>query len=116
MTAVELVVWGIVIHLVVDWLFQNDWIADNKANLRHPAGYVHAGAHALGMLIVFPFFAALALGVVHLLIDTRKPLEWWAGVFGQNAQGTYAAPVEIWRDQSLHVATIALAALAVGSV
>ena len=46
MTAAELVIWGVVIHLVVDWLFQNRWIAENKTSLTHPSGYVHAGLHA----------------------------------------------------------------------
>ncbi len=115
MTAVELVVWGTVIHLVVDWLFQNDWIADNKANLRHPAGYVHAGLHGVGLLLVFPPLAALALAVVHLLIDTRKPLELWSRVIGQTTEGAVAVPLLIWRDQVLHVTTIAVAALIVSA-
>ena len=30
-------------HLVADWLLQNDWMALNKSNLRHPAGWAVAG-------------------------------------------------------------------------
>ena len=114
LNATELLVWGAAIHLVVDWLFQNEWIAENKVDLRHPAGYVHAASHALALLLVFPPLAALALGVAHLLIDTRKPLTWWAKVMSQTVDGPIAVAVHIWRDQALHVATIALAALVVG--
>ena len=111
MSATELLVWGTVIHLVVDWLFQNEWIATHKTNLRHPAGYVHAGGHGLALLLVFPPLGALGLAVAHFVIDTRRPLEWWAGVMSQTTTGPIAIPVHIWRDQTLHIAVIAVAAL-----
>ena len=110
MNATELLVWGALVHLVVDWLFQNEWIAENKVSLRHPAGYVHAAAHTLALLLVFPVAGAVALGVAHLLIDTRRPLMWWARVMSQTTTGPIAAPIHIWRDQTLHLATIAIAA------
>jgi hypothetical protein len=113
MSAHELLVWGIAVHLVVDWLFQNEWMAENKRSLRHPAAYIHAGLHGVALLLVFPALAALALGVVHLLIDTRKPLDWWAKIFRQTAEGPIAMNLFIWRDQALHIGTIALAALIV---
>jgi hypothetical protein len=115
MSATELLVWGSAVHLVVDWLLQNEWMAENKRSLRHPAGYVHAGLHTVALVLVFPWAAALVLGVVHLLIDTRKPLEWWAGVFGQTSEGPIAIQLHIWRDQALHIGTIAAAALIVGA-
>lgn len=115
MSATELVVWGTVLHLVVDWLLQNRWIAENKHRGRHPAGYLHAGVQGLAMLIVFPPLAALSLAVVHLLIDTRRPLDWWARLVDQPQRGEVAVSVHIWRDQTLHIATIAVAALIVGS-
>jgi hypothetical protein len=114
MTATELLVWGSAIHLTVDWLFQNEWIALNKMSLRHPSAWIHAGLHAAGMAIIFPVWAALALGLVHLLIDTRKPLQWWSRLVSQTTAGPIALDVHMWRDQTLHVATIAVAALIVG--
>lgn len=112
-SATELLVWGTVVHLVVDWLFQNEWIAEHKTDLRHPAGYIHAVAHALALLLVFPPLAAIALGIAHLVIDTRRPLSWWATVMTQTVEGPIAAPIHIWRDQTLHLVTIAVAALVV---
>ena len=36
--ATVLLVWGVMVHWVADWLLQNEWIALNKVNLRHPRG------------------------------------------------------------------------------
>lgn len=124
----ELITYGIVVHLVCDWLLQNAWMADNKANLNHPAAWVHSGIHFVGALIVFPPLFALLIGLTHILIDTRKPLKWWRGAFGQTSLPVevhkplseqdalniaIASQVAIWGDQVAHVAVIALVALAV---
>lgn len=111
--ATELLVWGALVHFVVDWLFQNEWIARNKVHLAHPAGYVHAGMHGLALLLVFPWPAALALAGAHLLIDTRRPLQWWAKAVSQPHQGHLAVTLHIFRDQALHLVTIGAAALVV---
>ena len=126
-------VWGVVIHLVIDWLAQNEWMAVNKANLRHPAGYVHAGLHGAAQLSIFPWPAALVIGVTHLLIDTRKPVAWWSRLIRQTqprgwvpklksglTAGTLnpaimdiGMDVRIWADQVWHVGVIAIVALVV---
>ena len=107
MNASELLIWGVVIHLVVDWLGQNEWIAVNKAKRRpskyrasllertddtvwwdrHPAAYIHAGMHGAAQLLIFPWWAALAIGVTHLLIDTRVPVAWWSKLIRQTQPG-----------------------------
>lgn len=115
LTATELLIWGTALHLVIDWLFQSEWMADHKPDLRHPAGYVHAGLHGLALAVIFPAPAALALALAHLLIDTRRPLQWWARVCTQPQDGPIALTIHIWRDQALHVATIAVAALVAGA-
>jgi len=96
-------------HLVADWLLQNHWMAVNKANLRHPAGWVHAAIHAVGMVMIFSAPVGLLIGVSHLLIDTRHPLRWWFRVYGQTTDGPFATHVMIWCDQVLHVVVIAIA-------
>jgi hypothetical protein len=111
MSATELLVWGTVVHLAVDWLLQNRWMAEHKSSLRHPAAYVHSGVHAAALLLIFPPAAALALGVAHIVIDTRRPLQWWGRVMSQPREGPMAVSVHVWRDQALHLLTIALAAL-----
>lgn len=107
----ELLTWVILLHLIVDWLFQNTWIAVNKTNLRNPAGWVHAGLHTLAMLFVFHWPIALFIGVCHLFIDTRIPLQWWAKIIDIPKGGEIALHIAIWRDQVLHFAIIGLAVL-----
>jgi Protein of unknown function (DUF3307) len=109
--ATVLLVWGAMVHLVADWLLQNDWMALHKVNLRHPAAWVHSGIHTVGLLLVFAWPAALLIGIAHLLIDTRKPLLWWMRVVKQVPTATRLPIVEIWLDQVMHLTVIAGAAL-----
>lgn len=109
----ELLVWGIVAHLIADWLLQNEWMATNKVSLRHPAAYVHAGIHGVALALVFGW-VAIPLAVSHLLIDTRKPVVAWSRLIRQtqpSGEGfDIGADVRIWVDQVWHVAAIAIAA------
>ena len=110
--ATDVLAWAIVIHLVVDWLLQNEWMARNKTNLRHPAAYVHSGLHALGLMLVFPWYMAFGVGITHLLIDTRRPVTWWIEKIKQMPR---SAPVyldvEIWMDQIFHLLMLGLAVI-----
>jgi len=103
--------WGVTIHLIVDWLLQNHWMATYKASLKHPAAWVHAGMHTIALLLVFPPLYALAIGVIHLLIDTRVPLATWRVIYRQTREGEVALHVAIWGDQVVHWAVICIAAL-----
>jgi hypothetical protein len=127
--ATSLMVWGLVAHLIADWPLQNDWMANNKAKLRHPAGYTHAGIHGALLALVFGW-VAVPLAVAHLLIDTRAPVAWWSKLIRQTQPRgetvvTWEHPrpvvaydvgteVRFWTDQVFHIATIAAAALLVG--
>ena len=110
----ELLVWALVAHVVADWLFQTDWMAVNKVNLRHPAGYVHAGVYTLFMLPLFPWSLALLIGLTHLFIDTRGPVHWWMRNVKRMLPGTSVATafLESAVDQAFHVVVLAAAALA----
>lgn len=99
---------GLVAHLVADWLLQNDWMARNKMNLKHPAAWTHAAIYALLLGLALGWQAGLALAGLHLLIDTRVPLSWWQRVFRQTIQGPAALPTAMWADQALHIAAIAV--------
>ena len=98
---------GLVAHLVADWLLQNDWMAIHKTRLWHPAGWVHAGIHAVCLGIALGPVAGGVLGVAHLLLDTRVPLDWWIRVFKKCGQAPEARLIAIFTDQVLHVACIA---------
>jgi hypothetical protein len=110
-SATELLVWAIVIHIVADWLLQTEWMAANKTDLRHPAGWVHAGSYALLMALIFPLGAVLLIGVAHLLIDTRVPVTWWLRVVKRVREEQRSPILEMAVDQSFHVVILAIAAL-----
>jgi hypothetical protein len=129
LSATELVVWGVVLHLVADWPLQSDWMAQKKSNLRHPAGYVHAGIHGLLFAVIFGW-AAIPLAVSHLLIDTRKPIDLWMRMMCQkepsglkvgSAEGMdppivvvdMGMWVKLMMDQVFHIICVAIAALLV---
>jgi hypothetical protein len=115
LSAVPFLIWGIVAHLVADWLLQNVWQAKYKRDLRHPAAWVHSGIHTALYLLVFPWHIAVLLGLTHILIDTRKPLQWWDKYVEQSHEGEIELHVMIWRDQVLHILCIAIAALIVAA-
>ena len=110
-SATDYLVWGLVAHFCVDFLFQNDWMALNKVSLLHPAAWVHSGLQLAGALLVFPLWAALLLAITHLLIDTRRPLCWWRRIMRQAQGGPIFLPLSIWQDQVAHVVCLAVVAL-----
>ncbi len=115
-TPTDLLVWGLVAHLAADWLFQTDWMAINKVSLRHPASWTHAAVYTLFMALVFPFFVAVLIGLLHLLIDTRAPVRWWMHVVkGASETTPGAAIVEMGVDQVFHAMVIAAASLLLAS-
>lgn len=99
---------ALILHLVGDWLLQNDWMASHKTRLRHPAAWVHGAVHGVLLGLVLGWLGGLVLGVTHMLIDTRAPQLWWGRAFGQTHSGDVSAHVLIWGDQVLHIATIGL--------
>ncbi len=114
--ATSLLVWGIAIHLFCDWILQNSWMADNKASLLHPASWVHSGIHFVGLLLIFSPVVALAIALIHLLIDTRVPLQWWRKFYRQTTTGDVALHVAMWSDQVCHITVLAVAALLVAGL
>lgn len=98
---------ALVIHLVADWLLQNEWMAVNKVRLNHPAAWVHGGIHGLLLGWVLGWKAGLVLGVVHMLIDTRIPLMWWVRVFKRCQGSPDHSLLLIGCDQVIHIGCIA---------
>ena len=98
---------ALVAHLLGDWLFQNDWMAQNKMALRHPAAWVHAAIHGLLLGLVLGWKGGLVLAVLHLFVDTRIPLNAWSALVRQTRDGPLHSHVQIWADQVVHIACIA---------
>jgi len=102
---------GLMAHIIADWFFQNDWMAVNKTNWKHPAGYIHAGIHFFLLSGAFPVTLAALLGISHFIIDLRFPLEWWRRFMGQALPGNpFIDQIKIWQDQAAHVLCIMIAA------
>ena len=99
---------ALIAHLVGDWLLQNDWMARNKANLAHPAAWVHGAIHGVLLALALGWLGGVVLAILHVLTDTRLPQRWWARVFRQTTDGPSALHVAIWGDQVDHIAMIAL--------
>jgi hypothetical protein len=142
LTSSDLLIWGLVLHLIADWPFQNDWMANNKMKRRtrrlrrgngitspprryrppapwwdrHFAAYVHAIIHGVALALIFEW-VAVPLAFVHLLIDTRVPVVKWSQWVGQTQpkgpEYDIGTEVRIWTDQVFHVTCIAIAAVLV---
>ena len=98
---------GLVANLIADWLLQNDWMARNKASLRHPAAWTHAGIHALLLGLALGWKGGVILGLIHMLVDTRVPARWWSGLIRQTSDGPIVLILRVAVDQVLHVVAIA---------
>lgn len=68
-------------HFIADYTAQTNLMMEGKANLRHPGGYLHAGVHVLGTLLVLllvmpPLWLVAAIlaaeFVVHYALDYAK--------------------------------------------
>jgi Protein of unknown function (DUF3307) len=142
LSASDLLIWGVVLHLIADWPLQNDWMAKYKSlrcpipglwYVRHPAAYVHAGVHCVLLALIFGW-VAIPLAIVHLIIDTRVPVVWWSKLVRQTqpknrifyqrsdlvSNEIHEIPVydiglevRFWTDQVFHIACVAIAALLV---
>jgi Protein of unknown function (DUF3307) len=98
---------ALMLHLIGDWLLQNEWMSVNKVRLSHPAAWVHAGIHGVLLGLVLGVAGGVALGVLHLLIDTRIPVRWWIKVFKKCDKSPDSSILLIGCDQVLHLVCIA---------
>lgn len=99
---------ALVAHLVADWLLQNSWMARHKGGLLHPAAWVHASIHGLCLGLALDVAAGVFLGLLHMLIDTRRPLRWWMRHIKSTPDDQESATVAVWADQVMHIASIAV--------
>lgn len=72
----ELLILGFLFHLVGDYLFQNDWMAQNKTK-DSVVAFIHATIYSMPFyLITKPDWWAWIL-LTHLVIDRYRLAEYW---------------------------------------
>jgi len=98
---------GFIAHLVADWLLQNEWMAVNKSNLLHPAGWIHAAIYGLMLGLGLGWKGGVVLGILHLFIDTGRPVDWWIRLFKKCERSPQLNLIRIWTDQVIHITLIA---------
>ncbi len=95
------------LHLIADWLLQNEWMAVNKVKLSHPAAWVHGSIHGVLLGLLFGWVGGITLALLHILIDTRYPIRWWIKIFKQCNDSPDLPILLIGCDQTLHISCIA---------
>lgn len=109
----RLFILGLMVHLICDFFLQNNWMAQNKSDTSSIAGPVHAGIHFVGLMFVFPPYAAMWIAIIHYGIDLRTPLAWWRKFYGQTKDPTDPVfiPFAMWQDQAIHIIVLGIMAL-----
>jgi hypothetical protein len=98
---------ALMLHLIGDWLLQNEWMAVKKVRLTHPASWVHGGIHGVLLGFIFGWVGGAVLALLHMIVDTRIPIRWWVKVFKKCEASPDLPIVLIGCDQVLHIACIA---------
>ena len=98
---------ALMLHLIADWLLQNEWMAVKKVRLTHPAAWIHGSIHAVLLGCVLGWVAGLVLGILHIVVDTRVPIRWWIRVFKKCESSPDLPILLVGCDQVLHIACIA---------
>jgi hypothetical protein len=98
---------ALMLHLIADWLLQNEWMSVNKVRLSHPAAWVHGGIHAVLLGLVFGWAGGIMLGLLHMVVDTRFPIRWWIKHFKKCEKSPDLPILLIGCDQVLHIGCIA---------
>ena len=98
---------ALMLHLIADWLLQNEWMAANKVRLSHPAAWVHGSIHGLLLGLKLGWVGGVVLALLHIFVDSRAPIRWWVKVFKKCEHSPDYAVILIGCDQVLHVGCIA---------
>lgn len=98
---------ALMLHLIGDWLLQNEWMSVNKVRLSHPAAWVHSGIHGVLLGLVFGWAGGITLGLLHLVIDSRIPVRWWFKLFKKCEKSPDLPILLIGCDQAMHLICIA---------
>ena len=66
---------ALMLHLIADWLLQNEWMSVNKVRLTHPAAWVHGGIHGILLGLLFGWVGGVVLALLHIMVDAVLPVK-----------------------------------------
>lgn len=105
----------IILHLVGDYILQNQWMATNKTK-SHYAAFIHAGLYTdVFIFATFSPFALFVIGVTHFVIDRWRLARYviWLSngasieVPSIKEPDTYPEPIPMWLiivvDNTMHL-------------
>ncbi|MGI6490940.1 MAG: DUF3307 domain-containing protein [Pelotomaculum sp.] len=105
--------WLLLGHLVGDFLFQNRWMAEGKANRWLPL-LVHSLVYTATVTVCalaaggLTWRGILIIFLAHLVLDRRVFVNWWAKNITQSQDVPWLV---IMIDQSWHIVILAVATL-----
>ncbi len=98
---------ALIAQLLADWIFQTDWMARNKKDLRHPAAWVHSFIYGVFLGLAVGWLGGVVLGLLHVVIDTGWPLNWWLRAVKKCERAPQFDLIRLLTDQAIHVVLIA---------
>lgn len=75
------------LHLLGDYVLQNDWIAANKTK-SFKAAFIHVAIYSVPFLILTPSVFWLILAVSHFFIDRYRLATYWIKLINWNWSST----------------------------
>jgi hypothetical protein len=89
MTLSELWILGFILHLLGDYIIQNDWMAINK-KIPNTKGllacFIHCFTYAVPFLFILGWTAVFWIFFTHFLIDRWKLVDWFIALKNGNKQ------------------------------
>ncbi len=87
MTLELAIISGFILHFVGDYLFQNDWLANEKTKDFFPA-FLHASIYSLPFLFLTPSVFWWILFISHFFIDRYRLAVYWIKLVNWNWSST----------------------------
>lgn len=99
----------LIAHLLGDYVFQNQWMADNKTKA-WGAACVHVAIYSLivALLLKPGVIAMVIIGGTHLLIDRFRLARYWCEFYGVGTAPHVPPFLSVWLliivDNTMHLA------------
>ena len=105
--------WLIAGHLIVDFLLQNRWMAENKEKKLLPL-LIHSIVYSAAVWLLslgcggLDWKGVLLIFVTHVILDNRRFVRWWCKNVTRSSPSTTLA---VTTDQAWHIVALVLACI-----